>query len=137
MIVCVVLQCAVLIGDMQLGFEAPVFPRCNLSLHYKCQLTKRPIAHAAARMCCRTQGNSLDGSANPELVQREGGSRLTQCSGPPRYGAPTSRRTCIQGFEAHARASNSPLFRSRCTHAHAFYLVSAQLIAAFLPLLSQ
>lgn len=49
-----------------------------------------------------------------------GGSRLTQCSGSPRYGAPTSRRSCIQGLEAHARPSKltaHPSLGSPFTHA--------------------
>lgn len=52
------------------------------------------------------------------------GSRLTQCSGSPRYGAPvaapTSRRSCIQGLEAHARPSKltaHPSLGSPFTHA--------------------
>ena len=54
---CVVLQRAVLIGVMQLGFEASVFPICNYNGSLpplRLPTHKEPIAHAAARMRCIT-----------------------------------------------------------------------------------
>jgi hypothetical protein len=121
--------------------RAPVSPRCDASLHHKCQLTRTAIARAAARMRCSVEGRVRQQFGRMSELG-DCGSRLTQCSGSPRYGAPvaapTSRRSCIQGLEAHARPSNltvHPSLGSPFTYLYvqASRIVPAHLTATILP----